>query len=1429
MFDSKHRANVAARGDGGQHTPWTAPLPSGSALRATSEMATRSRHLSADTTDEFSGWSVRSGQKAQLDGPLVPAQKLPAPGEGKQRRDSMFTSILEDKRSSLYTPQQLIGEAVPDNTLASSCAPLTQLLSHVEQCLSLPPSKATARQQQQETAQRRRRWADDLGEFFEHFGTRIELDPGDVLVSPEGIGSKRGLDCAYFVLQGVVVEESIEEGEEVYYPAGSLLNTDCFLQGAMPTAVLLAAELEPSRGDSFKVKRTTQKGSSPTGSPPQLATPGARDSARAADRSSWQTMSAGSSGSFHTGSFSKGRRGRDSHERPGGSPALGASGRPSQERPGSPGAAIDKCIVARLEFDKAIKLITEQPHISRRFFVALAAGLTELLQTRSTELRSAVRAVGSHGSHGALDGTAHETMMLTHHDRTAFELADAFRLPGSSADAGSGAGACAAADERMLLASCDCVVSIEEHSEFIWRSVRARFYLLGTHICIEHDHPLRMVDCLADRRAIALSDVLGLLDLREGKGEPSEADTADDAFQQRKGAKSATAMEMASLGSVVSISVRSGSVYIALPPKIFDDMVKEIELARLSATDTSNLSSEEKDEASMQTQSGWAVLRASLNLARGKRMALSDAARAAVAKSRRSFVSTGSGLTPRPSDIVQAVTATVPERESLKMASKRQVAGNALATDNDGFSFVRTSSEASGVAEVGPNMGGPPRAVAQVVPTASAPAPASAEPKLTLMGGDAREILKLSDWKRLLAGARYRKYRAGQKIIRSGNRIDGLIQVVNGNLRVELPQIDRPQALVVGRLVKGDILGEKTLLLGTPPSIEVVCESEFALVLRLPKDHLARTFIEHPDIAAKFFCLLAVRMASRLRKVNEQDLTEIENVISGDTHAPQTMNAISENPAFFLILHKFVLGSQRWGLVLGPTLHFIQESHLLFDEPDVDRLAQMVRALYEQHLTKSATKPLSCISDKMRAEVGMVVDNMLRGGGGADDPQAWRHVFDAAVKVGMKAIEDACFKQFLQSRHYQYVLTLKSKELIIPTNEHFRVAKLLGEGGFGQVVSVVKRDCGLTYAMKIQQKGALEEAFGDDWEGLALTERQLLSSLRHALLVNLAYAFQTIDQLVLVMDACPNGDLSRYGAPSEIYPDEPRHKLEKEQVRFIAMEVCCIVKYLHSRHVLYRDLKCENLLLDGLGHVRLIDFGVSKQGKGKGKRTTAKEQCGTKGYMAPEIHHVVETLEAYSYEADWFSYGVVVYELCEHAMPYGSDPLFVSLQDEFRNPLLLDEDGVEVPHLYDMLAALLDWDPQGRLADDNVCDHAYWGENTDWELADRGRLPSPMMPAIEAQRSSRSSSSEKSKGKRNSRNRVSVADAQSLVIAKSLATSQKKAQQAEEASFKVDADDVSNDLAREAIEMHVEGWDFVSEHALAREYVISAADVISIV
>ena len=77
----------------------------------------------------------------------------------------------------------------------------------------------------------------------------------------------------------------------------------------------------------------------------------------------------------------------------------------------------------------------------------------------------------------------------------------------------------------------------------------------------------------------------------------------------------------------------------------------------------------------------------------------------------------------------------------------------------------------------------------------------------------------------------------------------------------------------------------------------------------MPFPSIAQVFNERPGLAARWFFMLGMRMASRIQKMNEQDPASlrVERRLDDFANAPQTMEAIAANPAFLLIMHKFVL------------------------------------------------------------------------------------------------------------------------------------------------------------------------------------------------------------------------------------------------------------------------------------------------------------------------------------------------------------------------------------------------------------------------------------------------------------------------------------------------------------------------------------------
>uniref|UniRef100_A0A9L0RHU5 Serine/threonine-protein kinase 32B n=2 Tax=Equus caballus TaxID=9796 RepID=A0A9L0RHU5_HORSE len=205
--------------------------------------------------------------------------------------------------------------------------------------------------------------------------------------------------------------------------------------------------------------------------------------------------------------------------------------------------------------------------------------------------------------------------------------------------------------------------------------------------------------------------------------------------------------------------------------------------------------------------------------------------------------------------------------------------------------------------------------------------------------------------------------------------------------------------------------------------------------------------------------------------------------------------------------------------------------------------------------------------------------------------------------------------------------------------DHFQILRAIGKGSFGKVCIVQKRDTKKMYAMKYMNK---QKCIERDEVRNVFRELQIMQGLEHPFLVNLWYSFQDEEDMFMVVDLLLGGDL-RYHLQQNVHFTEGAVKL-------YICELALALEYLQRYHIIHRDIKPDNILLDEHGHVHITDFNIATIVKGTEK---ASSMAGTKPYMAPEVFQVyVDGGPGYSYPVDWWSLGVTAYELLRGWRPY---------------------------------------------------------------------------------------------------------------------------------------------------------------------------------
>ena len=289
----------------------------------------------------------------------------------------------------------------------------------------------------------------------------------------------------------------------------------------------------------------------------------------------------------------------------------------------------------------------------------------------------------------------------------------------------------------------------------------------------------------------------------------------------------------------------------------------------------------------------------------------------------------------------------------------------------------------------------------------------------------------------------------------------------------------------------------------------------------------------------------------------------------------------------------------------------------------------------------------------------------------------------------------------------KYAELIHSKKKI--SIDDFEKVKVLGQGSFGVVYLIKKKNKNKYYAMKVLSKKAINEK---RQENHTKTERKILERIKHPFIVNLIYAFQTETDLYLITPFMQGGDLFYH-----------LHRLgyfNEERAKFYLVEIIIALHYLHQNNCIYRDLKPENILLDDNGHIKLVDFGLSKIKQEQNELMYTI--CGTPDYLAPEIIQG----RGYNEKIDWWSLGVLLYEMLSGDTPFKISTHRLSLK-AYQTPVKIY--SCFSPNAVDLLKKLLVFSPNKRIDYKGIIRHCFF-KDIKWEDYYNKTIKPPFIPML---------------------------------------------------------------------------------------------------
>lgn len=217
------------------------------------------------------------------------------------------------------------------------------------------------------------------------------------------------------------------------------------------------------------------------------------------------------------------------------------------------------------------------------------------------------------------------------------------------------------------------------------------------------------------------------------------------------------------------------------------------------------------------------------------------------------------------------------------------------------------------------------------------------------------------------------------------------------------------------------------------------------------------------------------------------------------------------------------------------------------------------------------------------------------------------------------------------------------------------------------------------------------------------------------------YVFQNEFRIYFLMKFVKGGELFRHLTSVRKFPED--------QAKFFAAQVALALAHLHSKKIIYRDLKPENVLVGEDGYLLVADFGLAKFVQ---DGELANSFCGTAEYLAPEML----IGNGHDYTVDWWALGILIYEMIVGIPPFfhrNKHRMYFFIKEgnvTFPDPI---KHKIEVsPDAKDLIVKLLDKSRKKRLGANGVEEILAhpWFSSLDMDKLIDKELDPPYKPAI---------------------------------------------------------------------------------------------------